>query len=49
MAEARNRASDEELARLIGDASEAMGAYYTRYVEDEASIVPAFGQIKDKA
>jgi len=42
----RNGASDEEVARLIGDKSVSMGAHYTRHVEDEVSIVRAFGRIK---
>jgi site-specific recombinase XerD len=42
----RNGASDEEVARLIGDKSVQMGAHYTRHVEDEVSIVRAFNRIK---
>jgi hypothetical protein len=45
----RNGASDEEVARLIGDKSVKMGAHYTRHVEDEVSIVRAFGRLKDKS
>jgi len=42
----RNGASDEEVARLIGDKSVQMGAHYTRHVEDEVSIVRAFSRVK---
>jgi hypothetical protein len=42
----RNGASDEEVARLIGDKSVRMGAHYTRHVEDEVSIVRAFSRVK---
>jgi hypothetical protein len=42
----RNGASDEEVARLIGDKSVQMGAHYTRHVEDEVSIVRAFNRVK---
>lgn len=44
----RNGASDEEVARLIGDKSVRMGAHYTRHVEDEVSITRAFSRVKDK-
>jgi len=43
----RNGASDDEVARLIGDKSVRMGAHYTRHVEDEVSISRAFGRIKN--
>jgi len=43
----RNGASDEEVARLIGDKSVQMGAHYTRHVEDEVSIVRAFNRVKN--
>jgi integrase len=43
----RNGASDEEVARLIGDKSVRMGTHYTRHVEDEVSIVRAFSRIKN--
>jgi site-specific recombinase XerD len=41
-----NGASDEEVARLIGDRSIAMGTHYTRHVEEEVSIVRAFSRLK---
>jgi len=41
----RNGASDEEVARLIGDKSVQMGAHYTRHVEDEVSIFRAFNRV----
>ncbi|RZN19509.1 integrase [Bradyrhizobium sp. Leo121] len=44
----RMGASDDEVARLIGDKSPRMGTHYTRHVEDEVSIVRAFGRLKDK-
>ena len=43
----RNGASDEEIARLIGDKSVRMGAHYTRHVEDEVSINRAFNRVKN--
>jgi integrase len=43
----RNGASDEEVANLIGDKSEAMGKHYTRHVEAEQNIIRAFSRIKD--
>jgi hypothetical protein len=43
----RNGASNAEVAELIGDKSERMGAHYTRHVESEVSIVRAFGRIKN--
>jgi hypothetical protein len=45
----RMGASDEEVARLIGDKSTRMGAHYTRHVEDEVSITRSFNRIKDGA
>jgi integrase len=45
----RNGASNKEVAELIGDKSEAMGAHYTRHVESEVSIATAFGRLKDGA
>jgi len=42
-------ASDEEIARLIGDKSTRMGAHYSRHVEDEFSINRAFSRLKDGA
>jgi integrase len=38
----RNGASNAEVAELIGDKSERMGAHYTRHVESEVAIVRAF-------
>ena len=43
----RNGASDDEVARLIGDKSLRMGTHYTRHVEDEVSIARAFGRLKN--
>jgi hypothetical protein len=43
----RNGASDDEVARLIGDKSVRMGTHYTRHVEDEVSIVRAFNRVKN--
>jgi hypothetical protein len=45
----RNGASDEEIANLIGDKSEAMGKHYTRHVESEININRAFERVKDKS
>jgi hypothetical protein len=44
----RNGASDNEVANLIGDKSEAMGKHYTRHVEAEQSVIRAFERVKDK-
>ena len=44
----RNGASNSEVAELIGDKSERMGAHYTRHVEFKVSIVRAFERVKDK-
>ena len=44
----RNGASDEKIANLIGDKSEAMGKHYTRHVESEININRAFERVKDK-
>jgi site-specific recombinase XerC len=43
----RNGASTREVADLIGDESEAMGAHYTRHVEAEQNIARAFNRIKN--
>jgi hypothetical protein len=43
----RMGASDDEVARLIGDKSLRMGTHYTRHVEDEVSINRAFDRIKN--
>jgi hypothetical protein len=40
-------ASNAEVADLLGDKSERMGAHYTRHVESEANIVRAFKRVKD--
>ena len=45
----RHGASNKEVAELIGDKSEAMGAHYTRHVESEVSIAAAFNRLKDGA
>jgi integrase len=44
----RNRANNSEVADLLGDKSERMGAHYTRYVEREANVIPAFSRLKDE-
>lgn len=44
----RNGASNSEVAGLIGDKSEAMGAHYTRHVESEVNVIRAFERVKDK-
>lgn len=43
----RNGANTREVADLIGDESERMGAHYTRHVEAEQNIIRAFSRIKD--
>jgi hypothetical protein len=43
----RNGATNREVADLIGDSSEAMGAHYTRHVDAEISIIRAFNRIKN--
>jgi integrase len=40
-------ANNREVADLLGDSSEAMGAHYTRHVEAETNIIRAFGRIKN--
>jgi site-specific recombinase XerC len=40
-------ATNREVADLLGDESEAMGAHYTRHVEVEANINRAFSRLKD--
>jgi hypothetical protein len=42
-------ADNRMVADLLGDASEAMGAHYTRHVEREVNIRHAFSRLKDKA
>jgi integrase len=41
-------ASNREIADLLGDESEAMGAHYTRHVEREVNVIRAFERAKDK-
>lgn len=41
-------ATDREVADLLGDDSEAMGAHYTRHVDAEVSINRSFERIKNK-
>jgi hypothetical protein len=41
-------ASTREVADLLGDESEAMGAHYTRHVEREVSVIRAFGRLKEQ-
>jgi len=43
----RNGATTREVADLIGDESEVMGAHYTRHVEAEANITNAFKRLKE--
>jgi site-specific recombinase XerC len=43
----RNGANTREVADLIGDESERMGAHYTRLVEAEQNIVRAFSRTSD--
>lgn len=44
----RNGANNSEVADLLGDKSERMGAHYTRHVEAEANVVRAFGRLKSE-
>lgn len=41
-------ANNAEIADLLGDKSERMGAHYTRHVESEVNIARAFARLKDK-
>jgi integrase len=43
----RNGANNSEVADLLGDKSERMGAHYTRHVDTEANIIRAFTRVKD--
>jgi len=43
----RMGASDEQIARLIGDKSVRMGSYYSRHVEEEVSIERAYRNLKN--
>lgn len=40
-------ASNREVADLLGDESEAMGAHYTRHVEREVNVIRAFQRVKN--
>jgi integrase len=44
----RNGANNSEVADLLGDKSERMGAHYTRHVDAEANVIRAFERIKDR-
>jgi hypothetical protein len=44
----RSGATNSEVADLIGDASEAMGAHYTRHVDSEVNVVRAFERARDR-
>jgi integrase len=43
----RNGANNSEVADLLGDKSERMGAHYTRHVDSEANVIRAFNRVKD--
>jgi hypothetical protein len=43
----RNGANNSEVADLLGDKSERMGAHYTRHVEREVNVIRAFNRVKD--
>jgi integrase len=43
----RNGANNSEVADLLGDKSERMGAHHTRHVEAEANVTRAFNRLKD--
>jgi hypothetical protein len=43
----RNGANNSEVAGLLGDKSERMGAHYTRHVEAEANVIRAFTRVRD--
>lgn len=44
----RNGATNREIADLLGDESEAMGAHYRRHVERESNVIRAFEKLKPK-
>jgi hypothetical protein len=44
----RSGANNSEVADLLGDRSERMGAHYTRHVEREANVIRAFERIRDR-
>jgi integrase len=43
----RNGANNSEVADLLGDKSERMGAHYTRHVDTEANVIRAFKRVQD--
>lgn len=43
----RSGANNSEVADLLGDRSERMGAHYTRHVDREVNVVRAFNRMKD--
>ena len=44
----RNGATNREIADLLGDESEAMGAHYSRHVDRESNVIRAFEKLKPK-
>jgi integrase len=40
-------ANNAEIADLLGDKSERMGAHYTRHVDAESNVTRAFSRLKD--
>lgn len=44
----RNGATNREIADLLGDKSEQMGAHYSRHVDREANVIRAFEKLKAK-
>jgi integrase len=42
-------ANNAEIADLLGDKSERMGAHYTRHVDAESNVTRAFSRLKDAA
>lgn len=45
----RMGANNSEVADLLGDKSERMGAHYTRHVDAEANVVRAFNRVKTES
>jgi len=45
----RNGAANSEIADLLGDASEAMGAHYSRHVERKSNFIRTFDRLKKDA
>jgi integrase len=43
----RSGANNSEVADLLGDRSERMGAHYTHHVDREVNVVRAFNRMKD--